>query len=265
MRRRLLTSLALLTAATTVGCVYPATEPTGVELSWRFMESNTVDGEEATAVRTCVGAFVEQVAIQIEDADDPTRDGIFRFECMTGFQTAVDAQVEASDAFVRLDPGPYILRINAVDDADEANIEELVAVREIDVDDRGVTLMTTALQRATVELDLSLNGTESCDALALQLRYASPQTDLADYPEVTDDDPPLYRSALVSDRGLGLGGAQTACGAEVAGAHLFSEIDRGEYLLTVDVDGRACSVTLDLRGPDGVVSVIDLANLPCPG
>ena len=246
-------------------CVYPATEPTGVELSWRFMESNVDDGEEASAVRTCVGAFVEQVAIEIEDVDAPTRNGIFRFDCMTGFQTAVDAQIEASDAFVRLDPGPYILRTHAVDDADDAHIDELVDVREIEVDDRGVTLMSTALRRATVDLDLTINNAEDCQAVALDLRYASPETDLADYPADTDEDPPIYRSALVSDRGLGLGGAQTACGAETAGTHLFTGIDRGEYVLTIDVDGRACSVTLDLRRPDGVVSVIDLANLPCPG
>ena len=40
------------------GCVYPATEPTGMELSWRFLETNLADGEDAKVVwRAVVETF----------------------------------------------------------------------------------------------------------------------------------------------------------------------------------------------------------------
>lgn len=248
-----------------VGCVYPATDPTGVELSWRFEEHNQVDGEEAALPRTCAGARTEQIAVDIEDLDDPTRHGTFRFDCATGYQTAVDVQIQASDAFVRLDPGPYLLRMRAVDDASNAPVNEVVEEREIEVEDRQIEVALWTIRRAPVDWTLELTGMTACDALGLTLRYASPESDLADYAGLADEVPPVYRLAAASDRGLGFGGEVVACDPALEGTHVLSGMDRGEYVLDLDVDGQQCPVLVDLGSREGGSSVIDLANLPCAG
>lgn len=247
------------------GCVYPATDPTGVELSWRFVEHNEVDGEQAARARTCVGTGTEQLAVEIADLDDPRRFGTFRFDCATGYQSAIDLQIEASDAFVRLDPGAYRLRMHAVDDASNAPDDERLEEREVDVADDRVTVQTWILRRAPVTWALELRGAGDCDAVAMTLRYASPETDLADYAEPEDQAPPAYRVGLGGDRELGLGGEAVACAPQLDGVHRFEGIDRGEYQLQVDVDDRTCTVLVDLRASQDTSSVIDLANLPCGG
>ncbi|MCA9656420.1 MAG: hypothetical protein H6712_30940 [Myxococcales bacterium] len=255
-------ALGLLAAS---GCIYPSSDPTGVELSWRFVEHNEVDGEEAALPRTCQGAATEQIAADITDLDDPLRAGTFRFDCGTGYQSALDLQIQASDAFVRLDPGPYQLDLRAVDDANDAPVNELVEEREVEVESRRITTQTWIIRRAPVTWSLELLGLERCDALATTLRYASPETDLADYSGLADDPPPVYRQALRSDRGLGLAGEAITCDPELAGTHRFEGIDRGEYVLELDMDGVVCTVLVDLRPREGTSSVIDLANLPCGG
>lgn len=253
---------ALLVAPT--ACVYPATEPTGVELSWRFREHDESDGEDAVRLRTCVGAVTEQVAFEIADVDDPRRHGTFRFDCATGYQTAIELQTAASDAFVPLHPGAYDVTVLAVDDADDAVVAEPVATREIDVGDRGVTVEIWELRRAPVSWSLSVQGGAACDELSLALFYATPEADLADQAPPDDDAPLLYRERLESDRGLPVGGQATPCGSAIDGEHRFEAVDRGEYLLEVAVDGQACALRVDLRAGAGS-SVIDLASLPCQG
>jgi hypothetical protein len=253
------------------GCVYPTSEPTGIELSWRFVERNEVDGEDAVQVRSCTGARAEQIAIEIADDDEPQRHGVFRFDCLTGYQTAVELQTAASDAFVRLDPGAYTLGVLAVDDADNAPIAERVAARNVDVADRGVTVEIWELQRATVTWQLELRGADTCDELTLSLVYSTPAADLPELTPSEDDVLPLYRTGLRSvrepDAGqeLEVGGQATACGPALDGLHRFEGMDRGDYLLELDVDGITCAVRVDLRGRDGATSVIDLASLPCQG
>lgn len=260
MNRLALVSLALLG-----GCVYPATEPTGMELSWRFVEQELSDGEDAVRVRTCAGAIADQLAVSVEDSDDPQRQGVFRFDCVLGFQTATDFQTQASDAFIRLDPGRYAVTMRAVDDAANAVVDEEVDFRDVEVESRGVTVVTWELQRAPVSWSLELQGTESCDSMTLALYYATPEVDLAEY--VADDEQslPLYRTELVSDRGLGVAGEAIACDTMLSGMHRFEGLDRGEYLLEVGADGQVCAVRVDLRSPDDVAGVIDLASLPCAG
>jgi hypothetical protein len=262
VRRRLLPLLVLVAT----GCVYPATEPTGVELSWRFVEHDTPEGEEAPRVRSCAGASAEQIAFEITDLDEPRRHGIMRFDCATGFQTAVQLQTAASDAFVRLDPGSYSFGVLAIDDAANAQLGELVMEREVDVADRGVTVEIWELQRAPVPWTLELHGADACEELALSLVYTAPEDDLPDHAPTDDDAPPLlYRAELRSDKELAVGGQATACDVALEGVHRFESVDRGDYLLELDVDGRACAVRVDLRGPDGATSVIDLASMPCDG
>ncbi len=257
---------ALLVALWATGCVFPATEPTGLEISWRFVESNEVDGEDAIAVRSCAGAITEQVAVEITDVDDPSRSSIFRFDCLDGYQTAIDVQTEASDAFVRLNAGTYALTVDAIDDADNAQIFEQVDSREVEVQDRGISIATWELRRATVALGLTLSGGDACEQMQLSLRYAAPEADLAEYAPPGDGSlPPLYRTGLISDRDLQAGGEPFGCSADLDGPHVFEGLDRGEYVLEIDVDGLVCALVVDLRGQQGASSVIDLANLPCDG
>jgi len=255
-------SLALVLA----GCVYPTTEPTGVELSWRFVEHDTPPGEEQPRVRSCSGAITQQLAFEIADDDEPRRHGVMRFDCTTGFQTGVQLQTSASDAFVQLDPGRYSFGVLAIDDADNAQLAERVLEREVDVNERGVTVEIWELQRAPVPWTLELHGADACEELALSLVYAEPEDALPEQAPAEDDAPSLlYRSELQSDRELPVDGQATACDAALDGVHRFDSVDRGDYLLELDVDGRACAVRVDLQGRDGATSVIDLASLPCGG
>lgn len=257
-------ALAVLAAS---GCVYPTTEPTGVELSWRFVEHDVEgDDEEAPRVRSCEGVGAEQIAFEIADQDDPRRHGITRFDCVTGFQTGIELQTSASDAFVRLHPGGYSIGVLVIDDAANAQDFERVTEREVDVAEREVTVELWELRRAPVTWTLELHGADACERMALSLVYASPETDLPDQAPAEADDPPLlYRSGLRSDRELPVGGQEIACAAELDGAHRFEGVDRGDYLLELDVDGRRCEVRVDLRGRDGATSVIDLASPACDG
>lgn len=267
MRRPARPSLALVAVAAG-GCVYPATDPTGTELSWRFVEQQApTDDPEAgePRLRTCSGAEAEQLAFEITDDDEPRRHGTLRFDCATGYQTTVELQTSASDAFVPLDPGRYSFGVLVIDDAANAQTFERVMEREVDVDDREVTVEIWELQRAPVTWTVELHGADACEQLSLSLVYAVPELDLVDH--VPDEDAPslLYRAALASDRELPVGGQASECTATLDGVHRFEGVDRGDYLLEVDVDGRVCEVRVDLRGPDGATSVIDLARLPCDG
>jgi hypothetical protein len=258
---------ALLALVAGGGCVYPATEPTGVELSWRFIEQGAdegeAEGESEARIRSCAGAQVEQLAFEIADVDEPRRHGIMRFACAKGYQTTIELQTAASAAFVRLDPGPYAIGVLAIDDASNAQHFERLEEREVEVNERGVTVEIWQLRRAPVAWTLDLRNADACDGVALSLRYAEPEADLPGHDP--SQDAPLYRTALASDRGLLVGGQATACTAALGGVHRFEGIDRGEYLLELEVDGRACAVRVDLRGRGEAGSVIDLASLPCDG
>jgi hypothetical protein len=248
--------------------VYPTTEPTGVELSWRFVEHDVEGGAqgEEPRVRSCEGASAEQVAFEIADQGDPQRHGTMRFDCITGFQTGIELQTSASDAFVRLRPGGYAFEVLVIDDAANAQDFEVATTREVDVSDREVTVELWELRRAPVTWTLELHGGEACERLALSLVYAAPEVDLPDQAPADAEDPPLlYRSGLRSDLELPVGGQEVGCGASLDGVHRFEGVDRGDYLLELDVDGRRCEVPVDLRGRDGATSVIDLASLPCDG
>jgi len=259
--RRLLIVLGLWGS----GCVYPATEPTGMELSWRFIETNAADGEDAIRIRTCEGVQTEQVAIEISDIDTPARQGVFRFDCIEGYQTLTALQTEASDAFIRLDPGAYAIAMVAEDDAEDARIREHLDAREIAVEERGITIVTWEVSRAPVSWTLELSGGETCDSLALALYYANPETDLAEYVPDEEQSLPLYRQELRSDLGLGVSAQTIECSSAPTGIHRFDGLDRAEYLLEVVVDGDVCSLRVDLRPGLDTASVIDLANLPCAG
>ncbi len=263
--RSALTLMSLLLA----GCVYPATEPTGMELSWRFVEvhpaDGLADGEQDPPVRTCEGAQTEQVAIEVVDQDTPARQGVFRFDCLDGYQTINALQTEASDAFVRLDPGIYNVAMRVVADASHANDDEQVDARQVEVIERGITIVPWEVSRAPVSWDLTLSGSAGCDSMTLALYYANPEIDLAEHVPDEEQNLPLYRQTLMSDRGLAVDGQAVGCLPERDGIHRFEPLDRGEYLLEIAVDGRVCALRVDLTDPANASSVIDLANLPCGG
>lgn len=257
--------LALLSACLGA-CVFPSDSPTGIEFSWLFLEIEPSDGDEARRVLTCDGPGVETIAATIEDLDEPTRRGTFRFECVDGFQTSTDLARSASEAFLELHPGDYDVRLRSEHpDADD----ETLATRTIDVLGRAVTLELWELSLEPVDWTLNLTNATMCTELSLGLYYADPQGSLGDVP--LDDEgepvPVLYRELLVSDRGLGVADAAGAC-ADQDGAHVFSGIDRGTYRLEVGVDGTQCAIEVDLvgagdSGTRDVATTIDLAALPC--
>lgn len=256
--RRRIAALVVLVAA--AGCVFPTDEPTGVELSWKFIEVNQADGEDAVRLITCKGAIVDRVAAYIVDVGEPRgRQGTFRFECADGYQTDSDAAVESSDAFVQLHPGDYdvSLRIETPGAQDE-----VLSARTIEVLSRAATLELWELRRAPVEWTLVLDGADTCQQVGVALFYDTPGEALAEPPLDEDGEPVavLYREMLASDRGLSLAGAAQAC-TDAAGTHVFADMDRGEYRLEVTVDGVTCPFSVAVA-PD-TTTMIDLTALPC--
>ena len=247
------------------GCVFPGQEPTGLEASWRFVEGNLADGEEGRAVRTCEGADVTEMIIDLVDVDDESRAGQFAFDCELGFQTIEQFQTAASEAFIRLQPGDYDMVITArgADGDTEILVEETVEVAG-----RQITVEPYVVTRATFDWTIELQSTDTCAAVTLALSYDDAATSLAGFdPEAEDAEAtPPYRQALASDRGLSLSGQQTPCTPELGGAHVVGAMDRGNYLLEVVADGTACAIRLDLGpNPSAATTVVDLANLPCNG
>jgi hypothetical protein len=255
---------AAIVALLACACVYPAGDPEGLELSWVFREVNDRDGEEGRHVRTCAGAEVESVTLDITDSDTPGRAGTFRFACLRGFQDPVAFQTESSGAFIPLDPGDYDIEL-ALDFADGRR--EPLEPTTIAIDKRRVTSQPWEFSRRTVDWTLDLRGLDACQNLRLSLLYADPAAQLADAVPSEDDDtvpPQPYRAALESDRGLPLAGDEVSCSSELAGVHTIADVDPGAYLLEVAADGVDCGIQLDL-GPGASASAIDVGALPCDG
>ncbi len=254
---------SLLTA-----CVLPADEPTGLELSWRLQEVNSLDGEEAQRLRSCPGGFVDELVFWITDAGDVSRSETFRYDCGLGYQTPSEFSTESSDAFVELRPRKYDVIVDLVGEIPGGNGElEIRRVRTLSVDvlRRSITLQDFDFGLEPVAYALTLEGAQSCDEAAFSLRYADAEDALAEPPREVDGSvmPLLYREAFVTNEGLSMAGVQTPC-ADLVADHVLEELDPGAYVLTVEVDGTACDVDLT-AGQRGGEGVIDLANLPCDG
>jgi hypothetical protein len=258
--------LGLMALMLAGGCVFPADEPTGIELSWRFVEINTVDLDDENmtrTVRTCAGAEVDQVFISLVDTDDETRRGTFHYPCDEGFQTVSEFQTQSSDAFVELRPGKYAADVRILDTMGRT---EATLTRDIDVLSRTLTIEGFELAREPAALRLRLQGAASCGELALHLRYADPGVQLGE-PPLDDDGEPIpvvYRQGLASDRDLSLGGTTIPCSADLDGLHVFVDVDPGAYTLEVHQDGAVCpfGVRIDREAAE---LPVDLANLPCDG
>lgn len=261
LAKRLGWAAALLLA----GCVYPAGEPTGVEFTWRFTEANTVDGDEAVRARTCAGANIDVVAMDISDDDARHRQGIFRFPCDEGFQTPIQFQTEASEAFVELQPGLYTVRALAVDPDATFSDAELIEERPIDIAERQVQTQVWEIARELAPLTLTLSGATDCSDVGFALYYDDPEAQLTDYEADDDASLLLYREALTSEDGaLSFDGTSVPCDDALNATHVIPDLDRGTYLVEVTVDQTACAlrVTVDAQG---AALPLDLAQLPCGG
>ncbi len=244
----------------------PADEPTGLELSWRLIEVNTIDGEDAQRPRTCAGGFIDELAFSITDSGDASRSEVFRYPCGYGYQTLTEFQTETSDAFIELKPRGYQVIVDIIGSDGDAQVSRRARDLEISVLERSVTLQDFDFGLEPTELRLTLEGLDTCDQLALSLRYDQPEIVLAEPP--LDDDGNavtslLYRENLTTDLGVSLAGTASAC-ADAAAQHTVLEMDPGSYVLDVDVDGVVCPVDI-VVGLRGAEHVIDLANLPCDG
>lgn len=246
-------------------CVFPVTEPTGLEFSWRFFEANLVDGEDAVRVRSCDGVRVETVAVAVRDDDSAQRQGIFRFPCVDGYQTLAQFQTEASDAFVELRPGSYIADFLAIAPDALFSDAELIEQRSIDVAGRQITTASWEVVRAPVSWSLEVSGAETCEEVGFALYYDSPEGDLPELDAEEDADALLYRAKLVSQAGmLSFAGVAAPCSAALNATHTVPDVDRGAYTLEVVVDGSACAVRVEI-GAEGGALPLDLAQLPCGG
>jgi len=252
------------------GCVLPADEPTGMELSWRFVEVNTVDGEEAQRLRSCEGGQIDEVVFSITDASDASRSETFRYPCGYGYQTPSQFQTESSDAFIELKPRDYDVQIDIVSiTPDGGTVVRRARDLTVDVLERTVTLQDFDFGLEPVEFALTLEGLDGCDQASLSLQYADPEAALAEPPRNDAGDvvsPLLYREGLATDGGLSLSGTAFNC-ADAGADHTIAELDPGAYTLEVDVDGVLCPIDVEIGadGQRGMAHVIDLANLPCDG
>ena len=248
-------------------CVLPADEPTGLELSWRIVEVNTIDGEEAQRLRTCRGGLVDEIVFSVTDGSDAERSEVFRYPCTYGYQTVSEFQAESSDAFIELKPRKYEVQVDIVGaSSDGEEVVRRARELEIQVLERTVTTQDFDFGLEPVELGLTLQGLDGCDQLGLSLRYDNPELVLAE-PPMTDDGTAvtslLYREGLTTESGVSLAGTPSAC-ADLDSTQRVLEVDPGNYTIDVDVDGVVCAIdiTVGLRGAE---HVIDLANLPCDG
>ncbi|MEM6289746.1 MAG: hypothetical protein AAGA54_00730 [Myxococcota bacterium] len=261
-------AVVLLCALILPACILPADEPTGMELSWRLQEVNTLDGEEAQRLRSCPGGFVDELVFWITDANDVSRSETFRYDCGVGYQTPSEFSTEASDAFVELRPREYDVIVDLVGEIPGTDGElEIRRVRTLSVDvlSRSITLQDFDFGLEPVTYALTLEGVQSCDQATFSLRYADAEDALAEPPREADGGvlPLLYREAFVTNEGLSMAGAPTVC-ADLVTEHVLEELDPGAYVLTIEVDGTSCDVDL-IAGQRGGEGVIDLANLPCDG
>lgn len=236
-------------------CVLPAGGATGVEITWTTREANTVDGPAARRLRTCAGAGLAEVTMRVVDQDDPTRERLFRHPCALGNRSPEARAVTAPEVFLDLRAGRYDIHASGRDGDDE----RASAATDIDVEAHVVAAVDLELVPPPQPLDLTLSGT--CGQLTAALRYADPGADLfLDDPAAP---PAVYRDALVSHRGLRLGGQPGPC-AGLAGAHRVEAVDSGRYLLDLDIDGRRCTMSLAVEDSP-VALAVDLENPACDG
>lgn len=240
-------------------CILPRNTATGIELRWRLPEGNLADAPSVAAgdrLRTCSGARVARVRAELVDRADHERRRSFEYACDAGDDPPADRVTEPAEIFIDLRPGSYDLDLRWLDDVDRQLGQRLEPV-EVEPD----TLLPLDLDLVGPLLPwtLDLQGTSACTQLSLEIFYDDPIHDLHGSQAAEG----LYRSNLVSDRGLALVGP-LACDTLVDGPQVFPDLDRGAYRLRLSVDGRACELGFIVDTAASPLSV-DLAKPGCAG
>jgi hypothetical protein len=270
MSRRRLAIAALLTGST--ACVLPRFDASGAELSWFLSEARGPEDERA--VRTCTGARVTAVEVVVVDEADEDRRKKLRWTCEQGYRTPAEFFTTVSDAFVPLRPGSYRFHVATLDEPAARGEEGTMLVLSDDVhtvpigsDD--ATQIQWDITPGTIAWEIEVRGTATCAQVELRLVHADAEAALAEppepdeAPEAPEADDPTYRSDLATDGGLRLGGEPTACADLEDGLHIVREVDRGAYVLELNVDdGPACAIDVELDGRQGVLT-LDLGDPPC--
>lgn len=243
----------LLVGLALVACVLPTGGATGVEITWTLREANAVDGPDARRLRTCPGAGLERVELDVVDAAEPTRAATFTHPCAAGNPDPDTRATEPPEIFIDLRAGAYDLVATGLDRADAPRTSADAAA---EVDAHAITAVELELARPLRPLELELTG--ACGTLTAAVRYADPAADL--FLADPAAPPPVYREKLQTDRGLRLGGGSQPC-AGLVGLHSVG-IDPGRYLLDLAVDGRSCLLPLAVEDSP-VRLALDLEKPAC--
>lgn len=256
---------ALLLCSLPLGaCVLPVFPPSGLELSWRFLEVYPVAAdEEEPPVRTCVGSGFETVVFDIDDTRDEVRQGTFAFDCEIGFQTEEEFQTQSTSAYVNLNGSLYAIAV-AGDGMTEFGVP--LGTEEVSVSSQTTTLHAFLLARDGVTWSFDLASPQACAQMTMSLFYADPKATLTEplLDEAENALPMLYRPNLLTDTGLSLSGAPIVCEAGIVTTHRVVGIDPGAYRLEIARDGVVCRMPLQITG-EGRTDTFDLANLVCEG
>lgn len=260
-------ALSLLLA----GCVLPRDGATGVELRWHLPEGNLADAPGSPPrLRSCDGALVTGVLIEVVDIDDPARRRSFSYLCEVGDSEPAELVTDPARIFIDLRPGDYSLALRWLDDPGERDAPGPASElgrrdQTLAVTADGITAIDLALTGPLLPWTLDLRNTAACTQLTLEIYYADPNADL--HPLATGETGTgLYRTGLTSHLGLPLG-RPIACATLLDGPQRFPELDRGEYRLRLDIDGRTCErdFTVDLPRDDSAALAVDLAKPGCAG
>lgn len=247
------------------GCVLPPLNATGLEFSWRFVETNSVDDteeEDNRWVRTCNGAGVSRMFFVISQPDLPNRTGTFDFACTAGFQSESSADTQNSSAYVELREGTYDIAVvaRAVTGQDQP-----LEPRTVEVGDTSVTADTVLMNLPTTSWSFEVQGATECQEIAFSLLLADPAVNVADPPvnEEGEVSEALYRENLVSVEGLNLSGEVAPCSAELDGFDVVENVDVGTYWVEILVDDRRCRSEPFTISLDGGAITLDLETLAC--
>lgn len=255
VRNRLILGSLVLVAES---CVLPASNATGIEFSWRFVEANTVDDEGEPRTRTCAGSHVDVITIDVQDINDPMRFGQFSIACDAGLSLEGEERAALSDAYLELKDGIYQIDVSVI--PTEAFMGEYATQRMINVSGNQLTEYDLTFTRRPIQWTLHVIDA-ACDQAALTLVYDDPLLDLLEPPADAESTDILYRQNLTTQAGLSLAGQPIACDAW-AGTHRVDNIDPGIYRLLVDIDGQLCeqAVTIDRNNPS---TELDVSALDC--
>jgi hypothetical protein len=254
-----------------VACVLPDQGATGIELLWRVPEGNQADAptlDPATRLRSCEGARLGLVEVELTDLDASDRHRTFSLGCTAGNPPLATRIAEPAEIFIDLRDGRYRLDLRwFAATRDLAAAPQLGdSTQTIEIQSGNILPLELPLATPLLPWSLDLRGTAACEALTLEILYDEP-TDLlvaetAAEPE--PDAPPVrYRNDLRSEQGLRVGDP-IACASLSDGPQSFTDLDRGAYRLRLDVDGRSCELGF-LVETSSEPLVVDLAKPGCAG